>query len=124
MLVSCNAKCKKSDGTTEASLDVDRNEAVCKLCGEDITNISSFTKQSMRQNRDIITPAKKAFMFECKNCNKKVETTIINGVAYGKDCKTKNCTIVISDIMASAIEKVQPAIQKLEASDDGSAGIK
>lgn len=124
MLLSCNPKCKKSDGTTEASLDVDRNEAVCKLCGEDIINISSFAKQSMKHNRDIIIPAKKAFMFDCKNCNKKVETVIINGAAYGKDCKTKNCTIVISDIMTSTIEKILPAIQKLEVQNDGDTGTK
>ena len=122
MLVSCNPRCKKSDGRTEGSLDVDRNEVVCKLCGDDINGISSFTKQSMKQNKDVITQAKKAFMFDCKNCHKKVETVVVNGVAYGKDCQTKNCTILISDMMANAMEKISPTLSKLEESDERSPG--
>lgn len=115
MLLSCNPRCKKSDGRTEGSLDVDRGEVVCKICGDDIVNVSSFTKQTMKQNKDIVTSAKKAFMFDCKNCHKKVETVIVNGVPYGKDCQTKNCTIVISEIMAGAIEKIQPVLNKFES---------
>ena len=115
MLVSCNPKCKKSDGRTEASLDVDRNEVVCKLCGEDIVSISSFTKQSMKNNKDIVTMAKKAFMFDCKNCHKKVETVIFNGTPFGKDCKTKNCAINISEIMVSAIEKISDKKSEIES---------
>jgi hypothetical protein len=122
MLVSCNPRCKKSDGRTEGSLDVERNEVVCKLCGDDISGISSFTKQSMKQNKDTVTPAKKAFMFECKNCHKKVETVVVNGVAYGKDCQTKNCTILISEMMANAMEKISPSLKKLEETDEGSPG--
>jgi len=122
MLVSCNPRCKKSDGRTEGSLDVDRNEVVCKLCGDDISGISSFTKQSMKQNKDVVTAAKKAFMFNCKNCHKKVETVVVNGVAYGKDCQTKNCTIVISEIMANAMEKISPTLSKLEESDERGPG--
>jgi hypothetical protein len=122
MLISCNPRCKKSDGRTDGSLDVDRNEVVCKICGEDVLGISSFTKQSMKQNKDVITPAKKAFMFDCKNCHKKVETVVINGVPYGKDCSTKNCTINISEMMASAMEKISPTLKKLEAEDEGSSG--
>jgi len=122
MLISCNPRCKKSDGRTDGSLDVERNEVVCKLCGDDIVGISSFTKQSMKQNKDIVTPAKKAFMFDCKNCHKKVETVVVNGVAYGKDCQTKNCTILISEIMANAMEKISPTLSKLEESDERGPG--
>jgi hypothetical protein len=105
MLLNCNQRCKKSDGTTDGSLDVDRNEVVCNKCGDDLKNVSDFTKQSMKRNKDIISATKKAFMFDCKNCNKKVETVIVNGVPLGKDCQTKNCTIMISEIMSGAIEK-------------------
>jgi len=122
MLISCNPRCKKSDGRTDGSLDVERNEVVCKICGDDVVGISSFTKQSMRQNKDVVTQAKKAFMFDCKNCHKKVETVVMNGVAYGKDCKTKNCTILISDMMANAMEKISPTLSKLEESDERSPG--
>ena len=44
MLISCNPRCKKSDGRTDGSLDVERNEVVCKICGDDVVGISSFTK--------------------------------------------------------------------------------
>lgn len=118
MLVSCNPRCKKSDGRTDGSLDIDRNEVVCKICGDDIVGISSFTKQSMKQNKDVITPAKKAFMFDCKNCHKKVETVVISGTAYGKDCQTKNCTILISEMMANAMEKISPTLNNLEETSD------
>lgn len=120
MNLRCNPRCKKSDGSTEGSLDVERNEVVCKICGDDIANVSSFAKASMKSNKDIIVPAKKSFMFECRNCNKKVETVIVNGVPYGKDCATKNCTINISDIMSNAIEKIIPTMIKIEGtSNDG-----
>lgn len=125
MLLNCNPRCKKSDGMTEASLDVERNEVVCKTCGDDIKNISDYTKQWMKRNKDIIIPAKKAFMFDCKNCHKKVEIEIINGSPYGKGCQTKACVISVSDIMVSAIEKMTPALEKLEATDDNTGtGIK
>ncbi len=123
MLLSCNPRCKKSDGKTDGSLDPDRNEVVCKTCGDDIINVSSFTKQIMKQNKDVITSVKKAFMFDCKNCHKKVETTIIDGVAYGKNCQTKNCTIVISEIMAGAIEKLSLS-SKSEGSDEWKRRVK
>lgn len=119
MFLRCNPRCKKSDGSTEGSLDVERDEVVCKICGDDIANVSSFSKQSMKFSKDIVTHTKKAFMFDCRNCNKKVETVIINGVPYGKDCQTKNCAINVSDIMVSAIDKMSVVLKKIDGSGDG-----
>jgi len=115
MLVSCNPKCKRSDGRTEGSLDISTDEVICRLCGDSIGGISSFTKQSMKNNKDVINSTKKAFMFDCKNCHKKVETEIINGTAYGKNCRDKNCMINISEIMANAIQKISEQKENKEA---------
>lgn len=115
MIVSCNQRCKLSGGTTEASLDLDENKAFCLKCHEEIVNISQFTKDAMKYNKDIIKKTKtKAFSFKCRSCHNVVETEIINGSPYGKDCKTKNCMIQISDIMVNAIEKTKPMNVSIE----------
>lgn len=114
MLLNCNARCKKSDGMTDGSLDPESNDVICNTCGDILTNVSGYTKQTLKQNKDIIKKSKKAFMFDCKNCHKKVETVIINGVPVGKDCQTKNCVISVSEIMANAMEKMSPTLVKLE----------
>lgn len=109
MLLSCNPRCKKSDGMTEASLDLDSNKVICRKCDEEIINVSDYTKSSMKRNKDIYMKTKhKAFMFNCSNCNKKVETVVVNGVPYGKDCAAKTCTIQVSEMMVHAIEKLKP----------------
>ena len=117
MLLSCNSRCKKSDGMTEASLDIEANKVICRKCDEELVNVSEYTKSSMRRNKDVFMKTKsKAFMFNCSNCNKKVETVVVNGVPYGKGCETKNCTIQISEMMVHAIEKIKP--MELEESQE------
>lgn len=119
MLLNCNNRCKKSDGMTEGSLDLDTNQVICRKCDEEIVNVSEYTKSSMRRNKDIFMKTKsKAFAFNCSNCNKKVETTVINGVPYGKDCETKNCTIQVSQMMVHAMEKLKPANIAVETEDE------
>jgi hypothetical protein len=107
VIVRCNAGCKKSDGTTDASLDVDRDAAVCNTCGEDLNGVSSYAKLSMKVNGDILrNNAKKAFMFSCKTCDKQVETMMVSGVLVGKGCPQggKGCRIDITKSMERAVE--------------------
>lgn len=113
MILDCNKKCNLSGGRTEASLSPDDNKVICLKCDKEIVGISDFTKDAMRRNKDIIKQrSSEAFTFKCHSCNKMVPTNVINGVAYGDGCQTKNCLIKISEIMASAIEKTKPITSK------------
>lgn len=104
MILRCNQGCKYSDGTTDGSLNVDTNEVVCNNCGDTIKGISDFAKLSMKTTGDIKrSNNRKAFVFPCKTCNKKVEADVSAGKVSGKDCKKGGCVIDITSFMVSAI---------------------
>ena len=87
MLVKCNPLCKLSDGTTDASLDVDSNNAVCNTCGEVVDHVSSYSKLSMKANGDILRAKnRKAFVFHCEACDLNVEAEFRGSRLSGKTC--------------------------------------
>jgi len=117
MIVRCNPKCRKSDGFTDGSLDVDANEVMCNECGEVIREISPYAKLSMKTIGDIIrSKKKKAFMFPCQTCDEHVETQFINGLLVGKNCSNnqEGCKINVTEHMVKAIEETQKVLQKAE----------
>lgn len=108
MLVSCNPRCKKNNGQTDASLDVDSNDVICNVCGDSLPNISEFTKLSMKTTGDIIrSNNRKAFVFPCNTCDKSVEATVEAGVVVGRNCPNgkAGCQINISETMVHAIKE-------------------
>jgi hypothetical protein len=121
MIVRCNQKCRLSDGTTSASLDVDENRAICDQCGEELTNVSSYSKISMRKNGDILrSKNRKAFMFPCLTCERSVEATTKMGVVVGRLCENeqKGCKIDITEHMVCAIENSEIIAKKIEDIDE------
>jgi hypothetical protein len=107
MLVRCNIGCKKSNGQTDASLDVESDMIICNTCGEGINGLSDFCKLSMKANGDIIrSRARKAFTFPCNTCDKSVEARMVNGRLTGKPCVNdgNGCLINVTEAMAAAIE--------------------
>lgn len=46
-------------------LDKDTNLVYCSVCGKEIKNISMFTKNSMRQNKQFRPKIKKGYMVKC-----------------------------------------------------------
>jgi hypothetical protein len=108
MLLRCNKGCKKSDGNTEGSLNIDTNDVECKLCGEVLSDVSQFTKISMKNIGDIKrNNNKKAFIFNCNTCSKPVEAEINVGKVTGKGCSSGECKINITSFMIKAIEESQ-----------------
>jgi predicted RNA-binding Zn-ribbon protein involved in translation (DUF1610 family) len=106
MLVSCPVGCKLGQTTSDASLDISCNEAVCNSCGL-IIPVSSFTKRAMEVNGDVIKEKKKAFLFDCLSCKKRVEASKKNGVVVGKNCgQGGGCMLNTTKAMISAIEAV------------------
>ena len=57
MLVTCPKECKMGQSTSDASLDISSNEAVCNNCGI-VVPVSSFAKRSMEVNGDVIKEKK------------------------------------------------------------------
>lgn len=121
MIVSCNQGCRKSDGFTNGSLDVESGEVICNECGEDLSSISEYAKLAMRANGDIIrSKKKKAFMFPCNTCDIDVEAQFVSGVLVGKACPKggTGCRINTTEHMVKAIEetqRVQEATSDLDA---------
>jgi ribosomal protein L34E len=121
MLVKCNALCKLSDGTTDASLDVETNEAMCNECGEVLSGVSEYSKLSMKMNGDIIrTKKKRAFVFHCQTCDDHVETMFSNSRLVGKVCPNlgEGCKINVTNHMARAIRDAQLQQEKLKENRD------
>ena len=110
MIIRCNPKCKKSDGFTDGSLDLDTNDVICNECGDVVNTVSSYAKISMKANGDIIrTKRRKAFVFPCNTCEDDVETQFVNGVLVGKECvnNQEGCKINVTQHMVVAIEETQ-----------------
>ena len=106
MIVGCPKTCKLRRSTTDASLDMVSNEAVCNDCGE-VVPVSSFAKTSMKVSGDVIKEKKKAFLFDCKTCENKVEAERKSGKIIGKGCDAGNCMLDITKAMRVAIESVK-----------------
>ena len=120
MIVRCNPKCKKSDGFTDGSLDVDTNDVICNECGEVVRAVSSYAKISMKANGDIIrTKRRKAFVFPCNTCEDDVETQFVNGILVGKSCPNnqEGCRINVTQHMVVAIEETQKVLEKVETNE-------
>ena len=121
MIVRCNQGCRKSDGFTDGSLDVDSGDVICNECGENLAGISEYAKLAMKANGDVVrSKKKKAFMFPCNTCDTNVEAQFVAGILVGKGCSKggTGCQINITEHMVKAIketQKVQEAINDLDS---------
>jgi hypothetical protein len=107
MLVRCNINCRENGGMTDASLDVKTGRAVCNDCGDELINISSYTKNSMKMVGDVIRGKnRKAFIFSCEECGESKEVDIIGDKIVGAECDYENfnCKFSITDNMVDAIK--------------------
>jgi hypothetical protein len=121
MIVRCNQLCKLSDGTTDASLDVDTNNAICNECGEILVGVSKYSKLSMKTTGDILrSKKKKAFVFYCETHDDHVETTFSNSVLIGKSCPDdgKACKINVTKHMVKAIQDFEMLASKESDKDE------
>ncbi len=109
MLVRCNVNCRQNGGMTDASLDVKTNCVVCNDCGDELVNISSYTKASMKIVGDIIRRKnRKAFTFSCEECGESKEVDVIGGKVVGAECDYENfnCKFSITNNMVDAIKMI------------------
>lgn len=115
MLVRCNLNCKKNV-TTDASLDIDTNEAICNLCGETLDNVTSYAKQAMKSNGDIIKKKQgQAFTFNCETCNQNMQVISEGGELVGAVCTQKSeCRFTVTDYMKRGID----LYSKIEQDED------
>lgn len=88
MLINCNNKgCMK---TTEARLNLKTNEVVCQECGGVITNVTEFTKRTLKTMGQVIKVNEKVpFMARCPKCAKDVSLYIKDDKAYCKECNSE-----------------------------------
>jgi len=118
MLVQCNVKCQT---TVDASLDIDTNEVICGDCGSTLSDVSKYTKLSMKTNGDILrSKNKKAFVFYCKTHDDHVETAFVQSKLIGKTCPEdgRSCKINETEHMVRAIEETGKYLSKVEEHDE------
>jgi len=116
MLVRSNCSCVKFSVTTDASLDLETENVICNTCGDVVTGISAFAKNSMKISGDVIKKPKRAFSFKCVACNKNSEVSFINHKACGKNCQTPSeCMFKITESMRTAIEICQKNDEKRDS---------
>jgi transcription initiation factor TFIIIB Brf1 subunit/transcription initiation factor TFIIB len=115
MFINCNPKCKR--GTTTASLDVEKNEAVCDHCG-DVIAISDFSKENMKRAGDVIKKKEeqqlKPYQYECTTCKKIMPATLVDGKIVGKDCSGE-CKFNITEYTEKMLKDV---LKKTERDDE------
>jgi len=95
---------------TDASLDVRTDSAICNDCGDDLIDISSYTKASMKMVGDIVRRKnRKAFTFSCEECGEMVEVSMVGAEIVGAECDKENynCKFSITSNMINAIKIVK-----------------
>lgn len=113
MLVNCKPGCTGKKITTNASLDVEQDEAVCTVCRE-VIPVSKFTKVTMKQQGDIFhNNSKKSFQFNCLTCKKKVQAHLEGSNPVGVGC-SGGCEFNISKFILIAMSNVQKTDEKVE----------
>jgi DNA-directed RNA polymerase subunit RPC12/RpoP len=105
MLVNCKPGCKGKKITTNASLDLEQDEAVCTACSE-IIPVSKFVKMTMKHQGDVIkNDNRKSFQFSCLTCKKKVQTKLEGSKPKGINC-SGDCQFNISKFILIAMQNV------------------
>ena len=106
MLINCKPGCTGKKVTTEAHLNVDTDEVICEYCGENL-EVSSFVKTSMKQRGDVVkTDNRKPFQFDCKTCNKQVETEVVKNKLRGIGCDSE-CKFNVSNFTLYAMKNTK-----------------
>jgi hypothetical protein len=85
--LTCNNKgCYKT--TSDSLLDEATNEIICSECNQPITNISDFTKRSMKGLGFVKKEqGKPAFSIDCKECGRRGQPIFKNKVPCCFMCK-------------------------------------
>lgn len=106
MIFNCNPKCKKGGGSSSASLDVAENKIICDTCNEELTNVTSFAKSTLKSlGLTVKKNTKVPFGFKCTKCGetKKVRVSKLKQLEP-MPCKSGDfCEFNISSMMINTI---------------------
>ena len=70
-------------------IDPSTNIVYCSLCDLEITNLTSFTKIQMKNNKQFKEKKQIPFAVKCKKCNNEDQPIIVNNVIVCSKCKSK-----------------------------------
>ena len=74
-------------------------------CGHEVSNISYFCKQNMKNSGDVISKRKnRAFSFQCITCETIVETMYSDDGIIGVGCDNGDCSFKIPSPMIEALK--------------------
>jgi hypothetical protein len=102
VILNCKQGCKFNTQTT-GKLNLTTNEVVCDYCHEEINNISSYTKVTMKNLGFILKNKTKSFEFLCNTCNTRKQVTLNGDNICGIGCN-KNCSFNMGKYFLHAIK--------------------
>lgn len=85
MLITCTTKgCLQ---VSEAKLDRDSGEVICDECGNDVSNITSFTKKALLTIGQVLRHSvKKPFSSVCEKCGTRRDLEVKKDKAHCTKC--------------------------------------
>ena len=86
MAFSINCTNKGCGKLQEAYMDPDTNQVMCSECNREISNISIFVKNQMKQSKNFRKKTKKPFAVKCESCKAEDKPKIINDKVLCSSC--------------------------------------
>lgn len=75
-IINCDNKgCGKS---TQATLDMEDNKVYCSECNKSINNVTIFTKNQLKNLKQIRRPKKESFSTKCHVCSHEALPKLVN----------------------------------------------
>jgi len=71
----------------EPFLDPNTNKVYCSICEAELTNVTNFTKQQLKSNKQFRKKATVAFGVKCNSCGKEDRPIIISNDIVCASCK-------------------------------------
>lgn len=88
---------------SEAKLDLDNNKVICQECGQEIDNITVFTKNALKDVGQVIKRTKREpFQAYCSTCRELSSLYIKSKKAF---CKVCNKQVVVNNIFLNSLEQ-------------------
>ncbi len=85
MLVTCDNKgCLQQ---SNVKLNIETDEVLCGECGDAISNVTQFIKNTLKQQGQILrNELKKSFQFDCPTCESRQSVKLVDNVIACVSC--------------------------------------
>lgn len=100
------AHCNQCNQTQDIKLSRENDKPICLGCGKEVTNLSIFTLNSMRDRKDYTEKVKKGFSFKCNKCNEQ-RPGILSKDQKSVVCSECNEPMQVTEYMLNTLRMLQ-----------------